>query len=251
VAEGSGQISSSAQTMSQGATEQAASGEEVSASMEQMSAMIKQNADNAYTTEATSTKSAHDTEEGAVAVSSAVLAMKEIGSKIGVIDEMARQTNLLALNAAIEAARAGDVGKGFAVVASEVRKLAERSQGSASEILELSERSLTVAEGAGTKISESVPGIRRTADLVQEISASCREQSMGADQIAKALLQLDSVIQHNAASSEELASTAEELSAQAERLLDTISFFKMGEAPAEETTKDEPPVRAIALKRSA
>lgn len=235
VAAGSEQISSSAQGMSQGATEQAASGEEVSASVEEMSSIIKQNADNAQSTEATATKSAHDAQEGAASVMTAVAAMKEISAKIGIIDEIARQTNLLALNAAIEAARAGDVGKGFAVVASEVRKLAERSQSSAAEILELSGRSLSVAEGAGAKIGETVPGIRHTAELIQEISSSCREQSAGVDQIAKALTQLDTVIQQNAASSEELASTAEELASQAEQLSGTISYFKTKKASTQAT----------------
>jgi methyl-accepting chemotaxis protein len=240
VAEGSGQVSASAQSMSQGATEQAASGEEVSASMEEMASIIKQNADDLHTTETISAKSASQTEEGATAVSSAVAAMKEIGSKIGIIDEMARQTNLLALNAAIEAARAGEVGKGFAVVAGEVRKLAERSQSSASEILELSRRSLEVAESAGTKISESVPGIRRTAELLRGITSSCREQNAGVDQVTKALTQLDTVIQQNAASSEELASTAEELSAQAGYLAETIAYFKTEESAETEETAVRP-----------
>ena len=226
VAEGSGQVSDAAQTLSQGAAEQAASGEEVSASVEQMSAAIRQNADSAAATEAIAVESAGDAEAGAALVATTAAAMKEIGSTIGVIDEIARRTNLLALNAAIEAARAGEVGKSFAVVATEVRDLAERSRGSASEITELSARSLSVAEGAGKKIGETVPGIRRTAALVREISASCKEQSAGIDQIAAALEQLDTVVQGNAASSEELASTAEELSAQADRLSDTVSFFR-------------------------
>ncbi len=226
VAAGSEQISLSAQGMSQGATEQAASAEEVSASVEEMSSIIRQNADSAHTTEATATKSAHDAEEGARSVATTVGAMKEISAKISIIDEIARQTNLLALNAAIEAARAGSVGKGFAVVASEVRKLAERSQISAAEILELSARSLSVAEGAGEKISETVPGIRHTAELVQEISSSCREQSVGIDQIVLALTQLNTVIQQNATSSSNLAVTAEELAAQSGLLSDTISYFK-------------------------
>src|SRR5208337_1620676 len=109
VAEGSGEVSRSAQAMSQGAAEQAASGEEVSASIEQMSGAIKQNADSALATEAIAVKSSGDAEAGAVSVAETVAAMKEIGSKIGVIDEIARRTNLLALNAAIEAARAGEI----------------------------------------------------------------------------------------------------------------------------------------------
>ncbi|MBF0567124.1 MAG: MCP four helix bundle domain-containing protein, partial [Nitrospirae bacterium] len=142
VASGSGELSSTAQMISQGATEQAASIQEVSSSMEQMSSNIKQSADNSRQTENISGKSSRDAEEGGSAVEDAVEAMKEIASKITIIEEIARQTNLLALNAAIEAARAGEHGKGFAVVASEVRKLAERSQKAAGEISQLSTSSV-------------------------------------------------------------------------------------------------------------
>jgi len=227
VAAGSAQISMAAQDLSTGTSAQAASGEEVSASVEQMSATIKQNAGNSMSTEDLATKAAAEVEAGASSVDTALSAMRTIGEKIGIIDEIARQTNLLALNAAIEAARAGESGKGFAVVASEVRKLAERSQGSASEILDLSARSLAISEEASSRIGASVPGIRSTASLVQEISASCKEQSTGVDQIVQALLSLDSVIQKNAASGEELASTAEELAAQAQQLSDAVAYFRI------------------------
>jgi methyl-accepting chemotaxis protein len=166
---------------------------------------------------------------GGDAVNQTVSAMKEIADKIMIIEEIARQTNLLALNAAIEAARAGEHGKGFAVVAAEVRKLAERSQIAAGEINELSTNSVDVAEKAGNTLNALVPDIRKTAELVQEISAASREQDAGAGQIAKSIQQLDSVIQQNASTSEEMASTSEELSGQSEQLAEIVSFFKVKE----------------------
>ncbi|MDA8409174.1 MAG: methyl-accepting chemotaxis protein [Treponema sp.] len=224
---GSQQISSTAQQLSQGTTEQAASAEEVSASVEEMIASIRQNADNAGATEGIAQKASADGEDGGAAVADSVEAMKNIAAKIGVIDEIARQTNLLALNAAIEAARAGDAGKGFAVVASEVRKLAERSQRASGEISELSKSTMAAAANAGEIIRRIVPDIRKTAGLVQEIAASSREQNSGADQIGKAIGQLDTVIQQNAGASEELASMAEELAGQARQLQDTVAYFKV------------------------
>ncbi|MBF0425581.1 MAG: methyl-accepting chemotaxis protein [Magnetococcales bacterium] len=231
VTSGAAELSDAAQTLSQGATEQAASIEETSAAMEQMSGNISQNTDNAQTTEKISRIAAQDAAAGGEAVSQAVNAMKEIAGKISIIEEIARQTNLLALNAAIEAARAGEHGKGFAVVAAEVRKLAERSQTAAGEISQLSASSVEVAERAGAIINKLVPDIQRTAQLVQEIAGASQEQSQGAGQINAAIGQLDQVIQQNAGASEEMAATAEEMNGQARHLSDTISFFKTGERP--------------------
>jgi methyl-accepting chemotaxis protein len=227
VASGSEQLSSGAQQMSQGTTEQAASTEEASSSIEEMNATIKQNADNAMQTEKIALKSAADAQESGKAVSQTVSAMKEIAQKISIIEEIARQTNLLALNAAIEAARAGEHGKGFAVVASEVRKLAERSQTAAGEISQLSSTSVQIAEQAGQMLAKLVPDIQKTAELVQEITASSKEQTGGADQINSAVQQLNQVVQQNAGAAEEMASTAEELASQADQLQNTISFFKV------------------------
>ncbi|MBF0457044.1 MAG: MCP four helix bundle domain-containing protein [Nitrospirae bacterium] len=228
VAAGSNELSSGAQQLSEGATHQAASIEETSSSMEEMTSNIRQTTDNSRQTEAISTTAAKDALVSGKAVSEAVSAMKEIASKISIIEEIARQTNLLALNAAIEAARAGEHGKGFAVVASEVRKLAERSQKAAGEISGLSSSSVNIAEQAGTMLNKLVPDIRKTADLVQEITAASNEQNTGAEQINKAIQQLDQVIQQNASAAEEMASTSEELQAQSEQLQSAISYFKTG-----------------------
>ncbi len=230
VATGSQQMSSTSEELSQGSTEQASSAEEASSSMEQMASNIKQNADNAAETEKIALKSANDAQEGGKAVDDTVTAMQDISGKISIIEEIARQTDLLALNAAIEAARAGEHGKGFAVVASEVRKLAERSQTAAGEISKLSSSSVEVAEKAGSMLTKLVPDIQKTAELVQEISASSNEQNTGAEQINKAIQQLDQVIQQNATASEEMSSTAEELSSQAEQLQSSIEFFKVNGA---------------------
>ena len=248
VASGSQQMSSSSQEMSQGSTEQAASAEEASSSMEQMVSNIKQNTDNAMQTMKISQKAADDASQSGTAVSEAVGAMKEIAGKISIIEEIARQTNLLALNAAIEAARAGEHGKGFAVVAAEVRKLAERSQDAAGEISHLSSSSMDVAEKAGDMLNKLVPDIKKTAELVQEISAASNEQNAGADQVNRAIQQLDTVIQQNAGASEEMASTSEELSSQAEQLQDTIEFFKIGDSGGSKARRQQRVVQAVKQK---
>jgi methyl-accepting chemotaxis protein len=227
IASASVQMSSSSQQMSEGATEQAASAEEVSSSMEEMAANIQQNTDNAQQTEKIALKAADDIQEGSKAVNETVVSMREIAEKISIIGEIARQTNLLALNAAVEAARAGEHGKGFAVVAAEVRKLAERSQSAATEIDQVSASSVAVAEKSGKLLEQIVPDIQKTARLVQEISASSREQSTGAEQVNSAIQQLNQVTQQNAAAAEEIASNSEELASQAEQMKDTIEFFKI------------------------
>jgi methyl-accepting chemotaxis protein len=237
VSSGSQELSASSEQLSQGATEQASAAEEASASMEQMAANIKQNADNAAQTEKIARQSSKDAEASGQAVGRAVHAMRTIAQKISIVQEIARQTDLLALNAAVEAARAGEHGKGFAVVASEVRKLAERSQAAAAEISTLSGETVQVATEAGEMLNRLVPDIQKTAELVSEISAACREQDIGASQINEAIQQLDKVTQQNAGASEEMSSTSEELASQAEELQASIAFFKVDQAGGARQTK--------------
>jgi methyl-accepting chemotaxis protein len=226
VSAGSQQLSSASEQVSQGATEQASSAEEASASMEEMASNIKQNADNAAQTEKIARQSAKDAEISGEAVNRAVEAMRTIAEKITIVQEIARQTDLLALNAAVEAARAGEHGRGFAVVASEVRKLAERSQTAATEIGAVSSDTVKAAQSAGEMLTTLVPNIRKTAELVAEISAACREQDIGASQINEAIQQLDKVTQQNASASEQMSATSEELAAQAEELQTSIAYFR-------------------------
>ncbi|OLP58471.1 chemotaxis protein [Xaviernesmea oryzae] len=240
VSSGSQELSSASEQVSQGATEQASSAEEASASMEEMAANIKQNADNAAQTEKIARQSAKDAEISGQAVNRAVGAMRTIAEKISIVQEIARQTDLLALNAAVEAARAGEHGKGFAVVASEVRKLAERSQAAAAEISALSGDTVQVATEAGDMLNRLVPDIRKTAELVSEISAACREQDIGASQINEAIQQLDKVTQQNAGASEEMSSTSEELAAQAEELQASISFFRVDQGQTRQPMSQAP-----------
>lgn len=221
------QIGSTSQGLSQAATQQAATVEETSASVEEISAAVAQNSDNARATDGIASSSATTAAQGGEAVRATVIAMRQIAEKIGLVDEIAYQTNLLALNAAIEAGRAGEHGRGFAVVAAEVRKLAQRSQEAAKDIGTVANQSVVLAERAGSLLDEMLPGIRKTADLVQEISAASSEQTTGLDQINSAVSQIAQTTQVNASAAEELNATAEEMSNQAIQLQELMEFFQI------------------------
>lgn len=229
---GSREVSLSAQRIADGAGRQNEAADTLSVAMDRMDTGIRANADNAEQTERIADASSERAAEGVQAGGAALETIRTVARRIQAVEEIARRTDLLALNAAIEAARAGDAGRGFAVVAGEVRKLAEQSEATAREVGRLSAEGFDGAEQLGQRLEAMLPEIRRTAELVREISGACREQEAGAEQMNAAIRDLGEVTRENASAAEEMAATAEQLSAQADSLGDIIAFFHLDEAGA-------------------
>lgn len=232
VASASAQISSASQSLAEGASEQAASIEETSSSLEEMSAMTSKNSDNAEAADklmADTTKTVgsanRSMEELIKSMEEISTASEETSKIIKTIDEIAFQTNLLALNAAVEAARAGEAGAGFAVVADEVRNLAMRAAEASKNTADLIQETVEkIHDGNGLVVAtneafdEVAKSAIKASELVGEIAAASKEQSLGIGQLNTAVGEMDKVVQQNAANAEESASSSEEMNAMAEQL---------------------------------
>ncbi|HTX76830.1 MAG TPA: methyl-accepting chemotaxis protein [Terracidiphilus sp.] len=232
IAGAASQVSSSAQSLAQGSSRQAASIEETAASSTEIQSMARANADNSRSMAGLVDESKREIVQANSDLSAMVQSMtginessEKISKIIKVIDEIAFQTNILALNAAVEAARAGEEGQGFAVVADEVRNLAQRSAQAAHDTASLIQESIDKAQQGKKQVDRVVGSIQaisqsstKIASLVDGIAAGSAEECRGLDQIAKAITQMEQVTQMTAASAEQSAASSEELNAQSETM---------------------------------
>jgi methyl-accepting chemotaxis protein len=225
-----GQLSSSSQSLAQGASEQAASLEETSEGTHRVRSITRQNANDSRTAADTMALVDSGVTEANRALDQMLSSMREITTSsssiskiIRGIDEIAFHTNILALNAAVEAARAGEAGMGFAVVAEAVRTLAQRCAQAARDTAALIEDSIAKSNDGSKKldlVSATIHSITDSAGkvmaLMADLKAASQEQSKSIDGIAQSLGQIEQVTQRSAANAEETAAVSEEMAAQAQ-----------------------------------
>ena len=225
----SDQVSANSGSLSQSASEQAATLEETSASATEIHSMAQRNAENAQSAAVGSAKASDAIAEANKVLTRTVQSMNDIRDSsakiskiIQVIEEIAFQTNLLALNASVEAARAGAAGLGFAVVADEVRNLAQRSAQAAKETTTLIEESIATANQGKVHVEEVAKAIGSVTEsanvvktLVSEVHLASVEQSKGFNQITQAIHQMERVTQDVAATAEKGATSGQQLRVQA------------------------------------
>ena len=238
---GSDQVSSAAQALAQGTTEQAASIEHLSETFTALSSQITQTADFAENAKTSAGKARSEVSSSREKMDEMMLAMtkisdksNEIGKIIKTIEDIAFQTNILALNAAVESARAGQAGKGFAVVADEVRNLASKSTEAAKNTTILIEDTVSavlmgtaIAKDTAESIQSVVVSSGEIIEFVESIATTSRSQANNVSQITNGVDEISSVVQTNSATAEESAASSEELSAQAVSLNDLMSKFKL------------------------
>ncbi|OBZ92818.1 chemotaxis protein [Pararhizobium polonicum] len=240
---GSAEIRASADDLAKRTEQQAASVEQTAAALDEITASVKDSTVRAEEAGQLVARAKSGAQMSSAVVRNAIDAVgqiesssQEISSIIGVIDEIAFQTNLLALNAGVEAARAGDAGKGFAVVAQEVRELAQRSANAAKEIKALISKSgnqvktgVELVGQAGKALEAIVHEVDEINLRVSSIVEAAREQSIGLNDINRAVNVMDQGTQQNAAMVEESTAASHTLAAEASALTALLSNFKLGE----------------------
>jgi len=238
----SNEFRSGSEVISEGANHQAAASAEISSTIEQISIMLSQLSLDAKETDRIANLAYNGIQQGAESVDNALTTIEEIAAKNSAISEISYQTKILSINASVEAARAAEYGRGFAVVAEEVKKLAESSQQSASDIKKVSKKGVQITRDSALELRDLVKEFQKTSELINKIAQAGEEHVISLGQIISTIHDLNNIIQQNASSSEELTASSEELVRLAETLNNTISFFKLEdyeEKPIEENTEDE------------